>query len=213
MLSCPHFIDWEDIEPAVREACKTAMESKRRATFGYAEGQTTINVNRCYKTAKGWQQISNWHGNTDHTLPVMRFDDEQGNPIAILYVANTAAGMLENAMNSTKKYADGTTGKTRQVSCDIAGLSSRYIEKYYGNGCVALYFCGCTGDQWCETRAENNYLTVSPKDNIEFVEKTYLPIDALLTDVSEVSRCAPARGFDRFGFRAGRDDALGQRQC
>ena len=109
---------------------------------------------------------------------MLRFDDAAtGDPIAILYTAHSASGTLENAMNVD---ANGTTSGTidsRTVTTDIAGLSARYVEEYYGNGCVALYFAGATGDQWGAMRAEVNYLKVSPKSDIEYVERTYLPID------------------------------------
>lgn len=34
----------------------------------------------------------------------------------------------------------------RQITCDIAGLSERFVEEYYGGDTVAIYFAGCTGD-------------------------------------------------------------------
>ena len=177
-ICAPHTQTFAMTEPALRKACQKARAAMRPATFGYGEGVTYLNTNRCYQTANGWQQISNNAGKSDHVLPVLRFDDLQGNPIAILYTAHSASGVLENCMNVD---ADGTTTGTidsRTVTSDVAGLSPRYIEEYYGNDCVALYFAGATGDQWCENRGEINYLKASPKTKIEYVEREYFSPEA-----------------------------------
>lgn len=161
VLSAPHDIPQEAIDVAITQACTDAVASLRDALFGFGEGITNANTNRCYETAEGWNQVSNDNGNTDHVLPVMRFDDVRGNPIAILYTVNMAAGTLENALNSEIDPAG------RQITCDIAGLSERVVEEYYGGDCVAIYFAGCTGDQWGSVRAEYNYVTGS-QDNLRY---------------------------------------------
>jgi len=177
-ICAPHSQTYEMTEPAVIEACKLALRRMQPAKFGYGEGLTFINTNRCYQTAKGWQQISNNAGKSDHALPVLRFDDMDGNPIVILYTAHTASGVLENCMNvDANGKMDGEID-SRTITTDVAGLSARYIEEYYGNDCVALFFSGATGDQWCENRGEINYLTVSPKDKIGYVERTYFSPEA-----------------------------------
>ena len=161
VLSAPHSIPFEAVKNAVTEACQKAAASKQDAKFGYGEGITYANTNRCYETESGWNQVSNDGGNTDHVLPVLRFDDAKGNPIAILYTVNMASGTLENLMNSEMDPI------ARQVSCDIAGLSERMVEQYYGGDCVAIYFAGCTGDQWGSVRAEYNYVS-GPKDKLAY---------------------------------------------
>ena len=158
VLSAPHDINQKAINKAIKEACATASANMKDAKFGYGEGVTYANTNRCYETNEGWSQVSNDNGNTDHVLPVLRFDDTNGKPIAILYTVNMAAGTLENAMNSEKDK------NGRQITCDIAGLSERAIEKYYGGDCVAIYFAGCTGDQWGAVRAEYNYVSGAQGD-------------------------------------------------
>lgn len=162
VLSAPHDIPQEAIDAAIEKACAQATAGLRPAAFGFGEGVTYANTNRCYETAAGWNQVSNDAGNTDHALPVLRFDDAAtGEPIAILYTVNMAAGTLENAMNSETDPAG------RQITCDIAGLSERFVEEYYGGGCVAVYFAGCTGDQWGSVRAEYNYVA-GPQDALEY---------------------------------------------
>ena len=161
VLSAPHDINQKAINAAIKEACASATSKMKDAKFGYGEGITYANTNRCYETNEGWSQVSNDNGNTDHVLPVLRFDGVDGKPIAILYTVNMASGTLENAMNSE------TDKNGRQITCDIAGLSERAIEKYYGGDCVAIYFAGCTGDQWGAVRAEYNYVSGS-QDNLKY---------------------------------------------
>lgn len=161
VLSAPHQIPFEAVKLSVTEACTSALSNKRPAKVGFGEGVTYANTNRCHETADGWNQVSNDLGNTDHVLPVLRFDDESGFPIAVLYTVNMASGTLENLMNSELDPI------ARQVSCDIAGLSERMVEEYFGGDCVAVYFAGCTGDQWGAVRAEYNYVS-GPKDNLQY---------------------------------------------
>lgn len=161
VLSAPHDINQDAINSAIEEACKAALAGMRNAKFGFGEGVTYANTNRCYETADGWNQVSNDNGNTDHVLPVLRFEGTDGKPIAILYTVNMASGTLENQMNSEID----PTG--RQITCDIAGLSERFVEEYYGGDTVAIYFAGCTGDQWGSVRAEYNYVAGS-KGGLEY---------------------------------------------
>ena len=161
VLSAPHDINQEAINSAIEEACKAALAGMKDAKFGFGEGVTYANTNRCYETADGWNQVSNDNGNTDHVLPVLRFEGTDGKPIAILYTVNMASGTLENQMNSEID----PTG--RQITCDIAGLSERFVEEYYGGDTVAIYFAGCTGDQWGSVRAEYNYVMGS-KGGLEY---------------------------------------------
>ncbi len=178
VLSAPHDINQDAIDAAIESACKDAASSMADAIFGYGEGVTYANTNRCYETADGWNQVSNDNGNTDHVLPVLRFDDFNGSPIAILYTVNMAAGTLENQMNS-KIDPQG-----RQITCDIAGLSERAVEEYYGGGVVAIYFAGCTGDQWGSVRAEYNYVS-GEKGSLKY-NKGFFDADAawLMLDVA-----------------------------
>lgn len=72
VLSAPNDINQDAINTAIEEACAAATAGLREARFGYGEGVTYANTNRCYETAEGWSQVSNDNGNTDHILPVRR---------------------------------------------------------------------------------------------------------------------------------------------
>ncbi len=132
------------LDAAIMDALDKSLE-KAKATFGpglfgYKEGYTNFVVNRVMETEKGWgTQATNDEGDTDHGMPVFRFDNLEGKTLAILYVVNCAAGMLEFTHSD-----DGG----RLVSNDIAGASADFVRQEFGEDCVCMYLCGATGDQW-----------------------------------------------------------------
>lgn len=130
------------LEQAVLSATSMAKSALRPAVFGYGCGHTNFNVNRVIKTDQGWDQGTCDEGDTDPSLPVFRFDDLDGNTIAIMYIVNCAAGMLEHTHSD-----DGG----RLVSNDIAGASQQFVKQEFP-GCVAIYLAGATGDQWQSLR-------------------------------------------------------------
>ena len=128
---------------AAEEAAGKAAASLRPARLGFALGYSEVNVNRVVRTDKGWWQGHNPDGVTDRTVPVLRFDGEDGVPIAILFSCNTAPGVLEGSF-----LADGRRG----ASGDMAAAAERWLDRVYP-GCVSIYTTGATGDQWQSLRA------------------------------------------------------------
>ena len=166
---------------SIYEAAKIANDSIREAKFGFALGNTDVNVNRVVYTDKGWWQGHNPNGATDRSMPVLRFDDVAGNPIAILFNCNTAPGVLENSFLS-----DGR----RAASGDIAAVAEKFVEESYGGNTVAIYTTGATGDQWQSLRAL--FDTVNRKGEqtvIDLHEQGFLLIDILGTRLGEQVVC------------------------
>lgn len=129
---------------AARKAAQFAADNIQPAKIGFGLGYSETNVNRVVYTDKGWWQGNNPDGVTDRTVPVVRFDNMDGEPIAILFNCNTAPGVLENSF-----LTDGT----RAVSGDIAGAAEHFIDGEYGDKVVSIYTTGATGDQWQVLRA------------------------------------------------------------
>lgn len=129
---------------AAKKAAAIASENIQPAKIGFGLGYSEINVNRVVYTNKGWWQGHNPAGITDRTIPVIRFDNTEGKPIAILFSCNTAPGVLENSFLS-----DGR----RPVSGDIAGAAEHFIDSQYDHKVVSIYMTGATGDQWQALRA------------------------------------------------------------
>jgi len=93
-----------------------------------------INVNRQIidpKTSRWWEG-PNYEGPSDKTVAVITFDTTDGAPIAVYY--NYAVHAV-------------ITGQLDQVSGDIPGAASRYIEDSFDDRVVALWSSGAAGDQ------------------------------------------------------------------
>jgi hypothetical protein len=116
------------------EAVRFAQQRLRPARMGYGTGLSYINVNRQIidpKTNRWWEG-PNREGPSDKTVAVLEFESQGGEPIAVYYnyaVHAVIAGQLD------------------QVSGDIPGAVSRYIEDAFGGDVIALWSSGAAGDQ------------------------------------------------------------------
>ena len=116
------------------EAVRLAKQKLTRARIGYGTGVSYINVNRQIvdpKTGRWWEG-ANYDGPSDKTVAVMKFEGLDGSPIAVYYnyaVHAVLAGQLD------------------QISADIPGAASRYVEDSFDDRVVALWSSGAAGDQ------------------------------------------------------------------
>jgi len=116
------------------EAARLAQQKLVPARVGYGTGESYINVNRQItdpKTGKWWEG-PNREGPSDKTVAVLKFESLSGEPLAVYYnyaVHGVIAGQLD------------------QISGDIPGASSRYIEDASGGSVVAVWSTGASGDQ------------------------------------------------------------------
>jgi hypothetical protein len=123
-----------DYAQKIVESVRLAQQRLRPARLGYGTGVSHINVNRQIidpKTNRWWEG-PNYEGPSDKTVAVMTFDTTDGAPIAVYYnyaVHAVIAGQLD------------------QVSADIPGAASRYIEDSLDDKAIALWSSGAAGDQ------------------------------------------------------------------
>ncbi len=118
----------------VFESVKIAQQTLSPARMGYGTGVSYINVNRNIidpKTRRWWEG-ANYDGVSDKTVAVIKFENLNGQPIAIYY--NYAVHPV-------------LVGQLDMISADIPGASSRYIEDSLDNKAVALWSSGASGDQ------------------------------------------------------------------
>nr|WP_272918867.1 neutral/alkaline non-lysosomal ceramidase N-terminal domain-containing protein [Vibrio eleionomae] len=111
---------------------KTAEKKAQYAKFGIAKGMVDINVNRDLYTSQGWKIGFNPDGPSDKTVWVMKFDNLQDQPIAI--VSNYAVHSV-------------VTIGTNQISGDLAESATDYVEKQVGNEVVSLWTLSSVADQ------------------------------------------------------------------
>ena len=127
------------------EAAREAISSLRPARFGTARGESYLNVNRnqhYFCTAPDGKVYdlmglgANFKGPVDHSMFVMRLEDETGGTIA--HFVNYAMHNVVAICN--EPLGDGRVG----ISADVGGSVSRVLEELYGG--VAVWSSGAAGD-------------------------------------------------------------------
>jgi hypothetical protein len=108
----------KQVEDATVEAVRKAKQNLQPAKLGIGTGKAYVNMNRReYSPEQGWWLGFNPEGPSDKTVTVIRFDSLSGKPIALFinYAVHAVVMGDENY----------------QVSGDLAGATSRYVENYY----------------------------------------------------------------------------------
>jgi hypothetical protein len=123
-----------ELDGQIMDAVRAAAKRVEPAVMAYGTGVSYINVNRNIIDAKthGWWEGPNYDGPSDKTVAVVRFATPAGKPIAVYYNYGVHAVL---------------TGQLDEVSGDIPGATSAYIEESLGNDAVAVYSNGAAGDQ------------------------------------------------------------------
>ncbi len=145
------------VEDDAVEAIRRAQSRLQPARFGIGSGTAYLNINRRESTGDGgWALGFNEHGPSDKTVTVLRFDDMAGKPIAF-YINYPVHAVVMGPQNY-------------QVSGDLAGATSRFVEQHYQgkdhprsdagprmqmraadavgeDGAVAVWTSGAAGDQ------------------------------------------------------------------
>lgn len=121
---------------AVACAAKMAAESRRPAVLGIGKGESHISTNRDVETPFGWWIGRNPNGKTNPYFDLLRFDGEDGKPVAVIVTGGLKPTTIDNSQMKEGK---------RLVSSDVPGLVCRRLEEQIG--APVLYFMGAAGDQ------------------------------------------------------------------
>ncbi|MEU4659441.1 hypothetical protein AB0G32_36860 [Streptomyces sp. NPDC023723] len=132
------------IAAATRTAVAAAVENLRDAQVGYGSGSADVNVNRNVLTADGYWLGVNEQGQSDDGVYVARFNDLDGDPIAVLTNYNVQSCVMQDA-----KMADGNL----PITADLAGAATAHVEEQYP-GAVGFWLVGACGDQFPAYRAK-----------------------------------------------------------
>lgn len=131
----PYF---DQVKKGMIEAVRQSIGRLQPAKIGYRTGKAFINAHRDVKIAGRYTQGFAPEGPSDKTVAVLTVADLAGKPIAVY--ANYAVHGVVMFFSKTK---DGKS----EISGDIPGATSRYVEDYLGNNVVALWTSGAAGDQ------------------------------------------------------------------
>lgn len=123
---------------ALLTAIAQAADRLQPARIGFGSGACQVNVNRDQPGEKGWWLGRNDDGFTDRFVGVIRIDNLQGQPLAVLFNYAVQSSVTED-------FQPASQGK--QLSADLAGSTARYIEEHTTDNTVALFLVGAAGDQ------------------------------------------------------------------
>lgn len=158
------------VNQALQKAAEAAKETLRPAEISFGTAVSNVNVSRVIPYGEGLWQGTNEAGVTDHTVPVIRIDDENGACIALLYAVNMAPGVLEGSY-----LEDGG----RLVTGDVAGTSEVYIKRVFPDA-VCCYCLGASSDQWQALRAVPDFVSGKGERVTEDLHETgFVYADAL----------------------------------
>jgi hypothetical protein len=116
------------------EAVRQASGKLRSARTGFGAGRANVNINRRARMADGGYWLGyNPDGPSDKTIGVIRVEDLSGRPIAVL-INYAVHGVVMGPGN-------------RQITADLPGATSTYVEQHLGDDVVALWTSGAAGDQ------------------------------------------------------------------
>ena len=145
------------IENSAVEAVRKAKSQLQPARFGVGATTASVNINRReFSAGRGWWLGFNENGPSDKTVTVVRFEDLTAKPIALWINYGVHAVVM-----GPENY---------QVTGDLAGATSRFVEQHYlgndrprsdagmrvrlkpeervtGDGVVAVWTSGAAGDQ------------------------------------------------------------------
>jgi hypothetical protein len=122
------------VEDALIDALKLARDGMQPAKCGFGSGSANVNINRRAQLNDGtWWLGYNPDGPSDKTVAVVKIESVQGAPIALL---------VNYAMHGTGMGQDNY-----QISADVAGATSTYVEEHFKNKVVVAWTSGAAGDQ------------------------------------------------------------------
>ncbi len=148
MASSPpddEYLEW--VEGRLVDAVVEAAGDLRSVTLAAGEGLADFNVNRRRRTPEGVEMAPNLDGDVDHRVQVLRIDHAerplapgtlgsltlpQSDPMAVLFAYPCHATSL---MSDNYRY-----------SADFPGGARRFVESVYGDGTLAMFLPGCSGD-------------------------------------------------------------------
>jgi hypothetical protein len=123
-----------DLAPRINAAISQAVARLQPVRMAYGTGVSYINVNRNLidPQTHRWWEGPNYSGVSDKTVAVIRFETLDHRPLAVYY--NYAVHGVLN-------------GQLDEISGDIPGAASRYIEDALDDEAVAVWSTGASGDQ------------------------------------------------------------------
>jgi hypothetical protein len=122
------------LETAILESVRQAKAGLQPARIGFGTGTAKVNTNRRARNGEGgWMLGNNPDGVSDKTVAVIKFETLSGEPFAIFSNYGVHGTVLGPG--------------NLQISSDLPGATSRYVERHYGGKVISPWTSGTAGDQ------------------------------------------------------------------
>ncbi len=126
------------LKRGIVEAARQANARLQPARVGFGRGKAYVNTNRDEFIGNGYHMGYSPEGPSDKTVAVLSVTTQTGAPLAVY--ANYA---VHGVVMYLAKTRDGQV----QITGDLPGATSSYVEERLGNNAVALWTSGAAGDQ------------------------------------------------------------------
>lgn len=140
-ITTPHEPGDEAVLAAADAALEQALASFAPATLGVGTAECDVNVNRNIETPEGIVGGPYYGrggtGYSNKTMTLLRFDGEDGTPIAFFL----SYGIKPTALDNSEMDAG-----TRVISSDVPGKACTMVEETFGAPC--LFCMPAAGDQY-----------------------------------------------------------------
>ena len=121
----------EELENKLAGVVAMAMQGFQTVVADIGAGQYGLAINRRGERNGAVVNCPRPDGLVDHSLPVLRFDNESGEP----------AGIIFNYACHPTSMSDNFA-----ISADYPGPARSFVEDVYGDDCVVGFLLGCHGD-------------------------------------------------------------------
>ena len=144
---------FDELATTLVELVGRSLTEMEPAKLSYSFSRCSVAMNRRTPTDQGFRNHPNPNGPVDHTVPVLRVDQQDDRPLAVVF-----------------GYAcHNTTMGFRRWLGDYAGYAQQYLEEDHP-ALTAMFMMGCGGDQNPYPRSELKYAKVHGRSLATAVE-------------------------------------------
>jgi hypothetical protein len=129
---------FELLKRGIVEAARQANARLQPARIGIGRGKAYVNTNRDEFIGAGYHMGYSPEGPSDKTVAVITVTTPAGAPLAVY---------ANYAVHGVVMYRTHTRDGQVQITGDLPGATSNYVEERLGNNVVALWTSGAAGDQ------------------------------------------------------------------
>lgn len=144
----------EFVHAQAMEAVDEAFATLRPAKLGAGKGFSGISAKREWATPAATMQSGNRNGYSDHEVAIVRVDELDGKPIALI-ISNCTHGDFMIWCRNNYPY----------IHSEVTGSIARYVQKMIGNDIIVSWGMGGGGDQDPFIKGSMSWPTVDENGN------------------------------------------------